>query len=1771
MDPSDSYWDERDLQGSRVLIEGVKTGSSKVVARIKDPHYNYVPPSEITLVVIANIFLSPSSNVYLIPDGHVLYRVNILKGQQIRELAMPSDQYYLQIADPKIASLDTAASVVTGLKDGATSITLKDRNINSDTAGLRQPTSDLVVAKPSYMRLLIEPGQDNWALQEGMIYIVNVALFDAYHHRMFSSPNLRLSVVFPKSHFQVLEATNNGTYHVVKTVKTGKVLLKGTLEGALRSDGTISKLSKPINLEQEIQIYPQLRITPPSIFLPWDQDLKPSYKVYPFAEGATGMYRWESLNPTFASVNYKPEVGSSSKCAVSIQGEGSTTLIVTDYNNHVFRKEIPIRVSEVLDMDIIPGILESAVGSSVYVQVAFYGSWDETNPKSKLRLFDDCSKVPLVVDVVEKNRALYTENSNEGIVAPNACRAVRFDCKSPGHSRVWISYVTPTGDVLNSTTVVSCFLNLKPVYPDGEGLIALGTSIEVAFEGGPRKWPIHSEGYFSRLTSLDENLFEITPVLDPYRYRKDLHVFRVLCKKLGQTRLDLEIGNAPSATLPNPASETLSFTVACANPVLLSLRPKMKKGDSCPLNLVTASKIPVSGLDTVEIEVTAKNEAGLTFLNISSLRLEWHVSDNNVGKLGTHRDFTEEVNGAGGFRRWNRNFVPLQPLKKEGELIVSVVANSFRKEVLSKEGISSRTDLGELKTEVVLSLVDRPQVVPSEATVFNHATSVLTIQIAKGSGHYHVTPQALESGIANITYLDGLKQVLVRPMVDGVVQLKVIDACVEFEPSTSPLPDAQSLIRVTDPKMIKVWCLDKIQLGQEVEVAIEVMDTSNQIIPSEYHRLLQIEADFGSDVVIVRSSEKQPNATHSFAVIRGEKIGRTGIVFKSTTSEQIYSKRIQSTELKLEVFPPLKIEPSILKLIPGAILEVVVSGGPQPDSIVEFSSVHEDIARVSKIGLVNAVSIGSTRLVARAVSLTSNHVYSEDEATIQVLPIQSFKLVAPSKQLLVGAAFPLTLVAFGPRNEILSPFNFGSADPFLKMTWSVSNGEVIQLRNVMSDSSIDYEGRSQFNIRCKGIRDGSAVVRVSVHVTDAPSSKSKQQLINNNPIHDNITIQVISELDLIQGGGSGRLLLSPGAEYKLRSTRDGVARVSYAIKSGINKIVLEKSGLTLRSLSNDASEAFLEMRSQESNGLVQVSSTLVQIQPVTYIMVTPEPSIHLKKESSLMFVPLGSTLKLFVNFFNMMGQRFNAISGKVNVRLNRFGIIGYSWTSTSDGNMTLSLSALKEGSTLIRVWIEGDQEASDIEDVIQVYVGQVITPRVYNVVVGDILCLSSPLVTPEGQPGVWSSSENEGFMFPSSNVVIVQKSGKMRIKQDLTSFSTYSNDMIVTGAKQLQIDAQGIAYLTNFMESPVLLPLSVTSEANDEPARIYSHGCSRGFLSGIELPFKCSLKFTSQSIYSAHDLMTCKPVFNEVSDRYELLITSNSSASKLNQELVSTIRSKIEISVEYNGLGHMSSSVVIKFLPAFHVHKREIILTNSKPLEYLTISGTESVVRDSLQISAINDETRKTVDIFPMEIISIADQVVGTKIPIQLKGKLDSLWQTSNDPKHQLQMRVYSSVTRQTEIVSVSIQWVLDSSSSCIKLTRPSLYDSRSSVEIIVDLILLPCQFLSEYYQQLISISCLMLVLLVTYQFFKKSKQLSYKQTAPDCQPSFTHFNTSRDSQFVSSPRATSSYNDASFGARTPLKFATTPTPRVTSPGSSGDNSPVRGSPPGRHLWTRPR
>ena len=51
------------------------------------------------------------------------------------------------------------------------------------------------------------------------------------------------------------------------------------------------------------------------------------------------------------------------------------------------------------------------------------------------------------------------------------------------------------------------------------------------------------------------------------------------------------------------------------------------------------------------------------------------------------------------------------------------------------------------------------------------------------------------------------------------------------------------------------------------------------------------------------------------------------------------------------------------------LLQVIAMGGPQPQSTVQFSIDDSDISSVSSSGLLEALALGTTRVVGKAVGV----------------------------------------------------------------------------------------------------------------------------------------------------------------------------------------------------------------------------------------------------------------------------------------------------------------------------------------------------------------------------------------------------------------------------------------------------------------------------------------------------------------------------------------------------------------------------------------------------------------------------------------------------------------------------------------------------------------------------------------------------------------------------------------------------------------------------------
>ncbi|NWU10407.1 PO210 protein, partial [Cephalopterus ornatus] len=161
-----------------------------------------------------------------------------------------------------------------------------------------------------------------------------------------------------------------------------------------------------------------------------------------------------------------------------------------------------------------------------------------------------------------------------------------------------------------------------------------------------------------------------------------------------------------------------------------------------------------------------------------------------------------------------------------------------------------------------------------------------------------------------------------------------------------------------------------------------------------------------------------------------------------------------------------------------------------------------------------------------------------------------------------------------------------------------------------------------------------------------------------------------------------------------------------------------------------------------------------QVCPISYLRISMNPILLTQNKEALLALPLGATLTFTVHFHDNSGDTFHSHNSVFNLATNRDDFVQVGKGAT---NNTFVVRTVNVGLTLLRVW---DAEHSGIADYVPLPVQHAIFPELPDVVLGDVLCLSSSLTTQEGLPGVWSSSSSAVLLIDSkTGVALARDSG----------------------------------------------------------------------------------------------------------------------------------------------------------------------------------------------------------------------------------------------------------------------------------------------------------------------------------------------------------------------------------------------------------------------------
>lgn len=162
--------------GSIVLLEGVKTGTAKVAAKLPHIEYKDVPSVEIELIVVANLIIIPT-DVTIMAFDSIKYKIMQVHQGRLEEISLPFSQYYLEAEHPDTLDIDNDSGKAYALSNGKTKVSLHDKNVNEDY-GIVLPTATVNVNSVDYITITVLPNR-NRGLILGETHEIIVELFDA--------------------------------------------------------------------------------------------------------------------------------------------------------------------------------------------------------------------------------------------------------------------------------------------------------------------------------------------------------------------------------------------------------------------------------------------------------------------------------------------------------------------------------------------------------------------------------------------------------------------------------------------------------------------------------------------------------------------------------------------------------------------------------------------------------------------------------------------------------------------------------------------------------------------------------------------------------------------------------------------------------------------------------------------------------------------------------------------------------------------------------------------------------------------------------------------------------------------------------------------------------------------------------------------------------------------------------------------------------------------------------------------------------------------------------------------------------------------------------------------------------------------------------------------------------------------------------------------------------------------------------------------------------
>ncbi|CAG9865544.1 unnamed protein product [Phyllotreta striolata] len=1529
--------EERKKKGHSVLLEGVKSGSAKVTVSLPFNEYKNIPPCEVQLMVVANILITPPE-VYVMKGDVAQFNVFFLKNGRIEAIKLPDNQYYLETENKDVAMTYKESGMVEGVSDGSTRVVLRDKHVDSNDPLMKLPAANIYVMPPEYLVLNIMPHK-NWAVLVADHHDIVAELYTKDDHKLVVGPNARIEMEVT-SEFAVVSKSANGSWLTGYGLKPSVATVQAELKGV--NSETYGKITfKSINAKNDIMIYPRMTIVPSEVILPWDPVNRPKFDLQLTVKGGDGRYLWISTDNSIGMVSQTGMVKTLSNGFFEV-----AAVMLRNHNNRASTKFIIIPPTR---LEIVEFAMEAELGSPVYLHIALYAEQERNGEIINLP-FTKCQELPFHIKMSDQK---FRHNRTAALPPIGvSCGNIAMTALELGTSKVTVSYFQE-GKMLEDSVTVSAFKKLKLIEPKREVVLAVGTTLNLVYSGGPRPMLGRSSEYSRTIVSENENIAQVKDVTVLYQTTKDdITVIQVLCAQLGETYIKLMISNTPSVSNCKPQTHSISTKIICGKPRKVTLQPELQIADTdgCPMD-IGSGNVVVQSMDCINVEVSVYDECGNKFLNVTSLQFDWLVEPYKSARVLNKESVYPRNLTVGNVPVGHNHYQTIHPTVDKGVIVLNVSVSGYRSSIIKSFYMKSEwppfvddEDKGRtvtpLKSSISLYLVESPVIAEPMLTIFNHPGNKITVPITQGSGYFELLLS--DDEIAVVKYLESSREIEITPMKSGELTVQVIDLCLIAKP-------ANLVVNIIAVGIIRIEMVDKVEIGKCITAKVRLYDENDNLMNIPDPTMVDLRPEFENNIANIYLAEKSDDwgIGEVQFIITGVEIGETKLIFITTGNEQ----DVTSAPVLLQVFEPLKLSPKNGSIIINSKLQINSKGGPSPDVKIIFHA-ESSFVEVTDKGVVIGKELGQVRIYGRSVGVHpftgQNIIYAEDYVDISIVKLQGLKLVGPILRFKIGTVAPFWVVGL----PNLSPMILGGFDdPAIKFRWTVDDKLLIDLFGIFHQVGVFKKKFDRVSAKASALQIGKT--RLFVNAT-VPGKTVNVHNLDFVPLSTWLDLEVIGEFSLVQPKHfpARSLLMAPFSELQLSTSMENAVDiiVTYMLpgdksfstdllsdQSVREDLIVTVSSTGLIQSYGVLGQTLLIITSTDTMGLKQRLSIVVEVKAIQYMNLVVRSNWRIHADSQLPTVPLGTEFKLKALFYDNVGNEFQAGPKRLQARTSRCDLLH---VAEGDEDASIWVHTKAEGSTMIKVWAEGIHTTTDY---VKIHVEQSVKPELTFLTSGDVVCFWTPVVSEYNMPGTWKSSDDSLLHInPALDIAFVgNKEGTVILTHSFLPSAPIAIEInMVSHIEFLDTSIVLTNGDVNSVERIILVLQSDKSYGIKTNNLIQGWRC-RSDIRKLVRPtgFKCFGTFSNTSApVPFQRLYNITPSWVPDSGQFACKLINLG----VNGTLISMLRTDVVIWATTLDMSVESEKQIIKFLPGVYVEK-DIHLENTLEGEF-TITGLPEVL-----------------------------------------------------------------------------------------------------------------------------------------------------------------------------------------------------------------------------------